>query len=55
MANKNRKNEPTRKVYCRKIMRNKLKKQVGSNKIQQAWHYLQVTGWGRRKNNESRV
>lgn len=47
MANKNRK-EPIRAVYDRKILRNMLKKQVGSNKIQQAWHYLQVTNWGRR-------
>lgn len=45
----------TRKVYNRKILRNMLKKQVGSNKIQQAWHYLQVTNWGRRTKNESRV
>ena len=41
--------------YNRKILRNMLKKQVGSNKIQQAWHYLQVTNWGRRTKNESRV
>ena len=34
MANKNRK-EPVRTVY-------------NTNKIQQAWHYLQVTNWGRR-------
>lgn len=47
MANKNRK-EPIRTVYNRKILRNMLKKQVGSNKIQQSWHYLQVTNWGRR-------
>ena len=47
MANKNRK-EPIRAVYDRKILRNMLKKQVGSNRIQQAWHYLQVTNWGRR-------
>lgn len=54
MANKNRK-EPVRTVYDRKTLRNMLKKQVGSNKIQQAWHYLQVTNWGRRPKNESRV
>ena len=42
------------KVYCRKIMRNMLKKRLGTNKIQQAWHYLQTTNWGRKKN-ESRV
>ena len=54
MANKSRK-EPRRAIYNRKILRNMLKKQVGSNKIQQAWHYLQVTNWGRRTKNESRV
>ena len=54
MANKNRK-EPVRTVYNRKILRNMLKKQVGSNKIQQAWHYLQVTNGGRRTKKESRV
>lgn len=53
MANKNSK-EPIKPVYNRKIMRNMLKKHVGSNKIQQAWHYLQVTEWGKKKN-ESRV
>lgn len=42
------------KVYCRKIMRNMLKRQIGSNKIRQAWHYLQTTDWGKKKN-ESRV
>ena len=54
MANKNSK-EPVRKVYNRKILRNMLKKNVGSNKIQKSWHYLQVTNWGRRTVNESRV
>lgn len=49
------KSNDTNKVYDRKILRNMLKKQVGSNKIQKAWHYLQVTNWGRRKKNESRV
>lgn len=53
MANKNRQEQP-RKVYCRKIMRNRLKKQLGTNKIQQAWHYLQSTNW-RLKKNESRI
>ena len=47
MANKNRK-EQIRTVYNRKILRNMSKTPVGSNKIQQAWHYLQVTNWGRR-------
>lgn len=54
MANKNNK-EQTRKIYNRKIMRNMLKRHAGSNKIQKAWHYLQVTNWGRRTKNESRV
>lgn len=53
MANKNRQEQP-RKVYCRKILRNSLKRQLKTNKIQQAWHYLQTTNWGRKKN-ESRV
>lgn len=52
MSNKIKK--PIRKVYCRKIMRNRLKKQIGSNKIQQAWHYLQSINW-RLKKDESRV
>ena len=47
MANKNRK-EPVHTAYNRKILRNMLKKQVGSNKIKQAWNYLQATNWGRR-------
>lgn len=54
MVNKKRK-EKIRAVYNRKILRNMLKKEIGSNKIQQAWHYLQKTGWGRRKINESKV
>ena len=43
MANKNRK-EPRRAIYNRKILRNMLKKQVGSNKIRQAWHVLRAEG-----------
>ena len=43
MANKNRK-EPRRAIYNRKILRNMLKKQVGSNKIRQAWHALRKEG-----------
>lgn len=53
MSNK-KNNKTTRKVYCRKILRNSLKRQLKTNKIQQAWHYLQTTNWGRKKN-ESRV
>ena len=49
------KSNDTNKVYDRKILRNILKKQIGSNKIQKSWHYLQVTNWGRRKKNESRL
>ena len=49
------KSNDTNKVYDRKILRNMLKKQIGSNKIQKSWHYLQVTNWGRRKKNESRL
>lgn len=53
MANK-KNNEPVKTVYNRRILRNMLKKKVGSNKIQKAWHYLQTTEWGKKKN-ESRV
>lgn len=42
------------KVYNRKIMRNKLKKIVGNNKIQKAWHYLQEHGWVSPKNKENK-
>lgn len=48
------KSNDTNKVYDRKILRNMLKKQIGSNKIQKSWHYLQSTNW-RLKKNESRV
>lgn len=30
------------KVYSRKILRNIMKKQLGSNKIKHAWHNLQL-------------
>lgn len=43
MANKNNK-EPVRKVYIRKVMRNKLKKAMGTNKIKNAWHKLRAEG-----------
>ena len=33
MSNK-KNNKSAKKVYCRKMMRNRLKKQIGSNKIQ---------------------
>lgn len=54
MINKDDK-KPIEKIYNRKILRNKLKKEIGSNKIQQAWHYLQVTNFGRRKKDESKI
>lgn len=47
-------NEP-RKSYNRKILRNKLKKEIGSNKIRQSWHYAHVTNVKRRKKDESKV
>lgn len=43
MANKNRKNFNT-KVYNRKILRNMLKKYLGTNKIRNAWHQFKAEG-----------
>lgn len=43
MANKNRKNFNT-KVYNRKILRQMLKKRLGSNKIRGVWHELRAEG-----------
>lgn len=31
-------------VYCRKILRQMLKKRLGSNKIRGAWHKLRAEG-----------
>lgn len=31
-------------VYCRKILRNMLKKRLGSNKIRGIWHKLRAEG-----------
>lgn len=31
-------------VYCRKILRQMLKKKLGSNKIRGAWHRLRAEG-----------
>ena len=31
-------------VYCRKILRQMLKKRLGSNKIRGAWHRLRAEG-----------
>ena len=31
-------------VYCRKILRQMLKKRLGSNKIKGAWHKLRAEG-----------
>lgn len=31
-------------VYCRKILRQMLKKKIGSNKIRGAWHRLRAEG-----------
>lgn len=31
-------------VYCRKILRQMLKKKLGSNKIRGAWHRLRAKG-----------
>ena len=31
-------------VYCRKILRQMLKKKLGSNKIKGAWHKLRAEG-----------
>ena len=54
MANHKRRkmfpNEKPRTVYNRKILRNILKKQIGSNKISQAWHYLKVSKLRKEKN-----
>ena len=54
MANKKRK-DPIYKVYDRKILRNMLKHQIGSNKIGQAWQYLRANNEKRRQINESKV
>lgn len=34
----------TKGVYCRKILRNMLKKKIGSNKIRGIWHQLRAEG-----------
>lgn len=44
MANKNRRNEPYRKIYNRKILRNMLKHALKTNKIKNAWHQLRAEG-----------
>lgn len=33
-----------KRVYCRKILRQMLKKRLGSNKIRGAWHKLRAEG-----------
>jgi hypothetical protein len=48
----NKRNENTNCIYNRKILRNMLKKQIGSNKIQRSWNYLQTTDWGKKQDDQ---
>ena len=42
----NRPSKPLRQVSNRQIMRNQMKKQIGSNKIKSVWYKAQVKKYG---------